>query len=204
MAEAGDPGASECPAAREPARPKARPRRTALLLAGGALAVPLALIAHYLLAQRHRPGTEWPDANQGFFRPDQPAAEPTTLPAGGLVELARNPLAGQGMEPLRDDPRDAIAPPGGVRVSGFRRQVPGGAADIIIYESSDRLESLETFYRTRLAEAGFKVLPSGSPAPQDARSLVFSRQGQSYQVLLRPTGGGRAARVVLVISRRGP
>jgi hypothetical protein len=130
---------------------------------------------------------------------------PTTLqaPPGDPARWAEDPLAAVNMQVLPQDPADAVPPPGAIRQGAFRHLLPDGASDVVRYVCPRTVPALEDFYRTRLAQAGFKLVSRTDRTPNDGVWLVFLRQGQSYVVSLRPLAEGNEVGIVLVIARPG-
>ncbi len=167
-----------------------------LWIVGGACIVCLALLAHELL--RRRRDATGPSARAGQ---PPPARLVATQPAGGPVNWAEDPLAGMGITVLAEDGAEATAPPGAIRKSAFRRQLPDATADIITYVVAAKLPDVEAFYRTRLAATDYR-LSRVTRSPDGRASLLFlAGRRRQYNVRLLPTDNPERVKIILVISR---
>ena len=130
-------------------------------------------------------------------------------PASGPAEPADpttwvdDPLAGVGMSRLANDPPGVVVPPGAVRHSGFRRRLADGAEDIITYVHQSDLPAVEAFYRSRLAEAGYRLAPTGAAGADQTIMVFLAEAGQVYRVVLKSVDNGKKVKIVLVIARPG-
>lgn len=180
---------------------------TAILLALGAGVIAAALLAHYRLAGR---SAEKPPAGQGANSPGRTVWQwptPTTAPAlpTSPAEMASRPFAGTELAPLEKLPADLIAPPGAVRSYAFRRRLPDGVIDNVVYVSEADIAEVEAFYRTALGRAGYKLVrPGPTSRPAEVR-LLFLRGGkESYLVSLGLTDKGKKVRISIVVTRAAP
>jgi hypothetical protein len=125
--------------------------------------------------------------------------------AASVPEAATQPLVGTGMQVLGDDVPGVFVPPGSRRLYGFRQKVPDGYSDNLACLVAKRLAAVEDFYRTRLPEAGYKLVGRGPTMRRDdGISLVFARAGKHYYfVNLYSVDKGKQTKIVLMIGRPG-
>ncbi len=149
-----------------------------------------------------------------LYRPE-PVNPPDTLRSGALsstmpasspgnpADLATGPLAGTGLKMLETDPDDVFIPDGAVRHYAARRKTPDGAADIVVYNVEANIADVESFYRAKLAQAGYKLVQQKPGMQPGSVSLVFLRDGQGqYCVNLRPADKEqKRTKISLVIAR---
>jgi hypothetical protein len=176
-------------------KPRHSHRLIVFLLLAGCVVVGALLVHQHLAAPRGPAQRTLRSADAG----PGPASEPAFY--GDLAALAANPLAVADLEELKQDPPDALAPPEGVRLSGLRRKLPYATSDIIRYLSSSSSDAVAAFYRTSLAQRGFKLVKDGKNLAGDGPSLTFVQDRRVFQVELHPAEKGTKVRVVLVITR---
>lgn len=172
-------------------------RRTVILGALAVCAVGAALLAHYRLVRPRRQGRssqegvvwQWPRQ-----RPEAPPGDP--------LELSTRPLAGTGMEVLRELPPEMILPRGAVKSFAFRRTLPDGVQDGAVCVVEADIEAVESFYRTTLERAGYKFMRRGPGLRPGVVEMLFLKGAKDlYRVSLRPADKGKKVRIALVISR---
>jgi len=184
-AETHDPSASQA---------AGRKRRGGMLLyvallIAGALA---AWQGHEFLRARHR-RVESAPARSG-------AGAALAEPAGRLDPRSlRNPLAGQGLRPLKHDPGLLPAPAGARFQFGMHRTQGEIQQYLFRYTLQGSDDDVRAHYARTMPPRGLKAAPS----PRD-RVLVFDGGGENVVVRLKPAGGRDGVVVIGVTwTRRG-
>ena len=166
-------------------------------MALAACVVGAALLAHYRLVRPRRQGRSSREGVVWQWPRQGPEAPP-----GSPLEMTTRPLAGTGMELLRELPPEMILPRGAVKSYAFRRTLPDGVQDSAVCVVEADIEAVESFYRTTLERAGYKFMRRGPGLRPDVVEMLFLKGAKDiYRVSLRPADKGKKVRIALVISR---
>lgn len=129
-------------------------------------------------------------------------ASPTSQPSTPLDmrSLASQPFASHELQPLEALPAGAVVPAGAEMTFGFARATGALHGWNLHLTVGMALPAVESFYRTKMAELGYKLSGRISKSP-DCVELTFLRGGkESYWVNLRPADRENETLIILVIS----
>ncbi len=129
-------------------------------------------------------------------------APPGTAPGRWTPEPIADGVRAAGVKAIRGKVADAVVPAGAKRLYAFHSKELTGPMDRAAFLLALAPAGAEEFYKTQMAEKGYRLMARNKALDGRGVAMVFSKAGgQYYYVNLHPTDKNTETKAVLMITR---